>query len=166
METKANTEIMQDTTVLCGDNMERFKLDKNGKIKLPRRLIHCSDGILEEYSTDEEEEEEEADLPVVDPSTLRWGPYIWYMTVKSAFTGLAACDYLGEKLAYFFGITTPKYQYELNQLKEMEAEADEEEIIAKEEREAEEKAIEQAMRILETPALNVPDVTLVVDQNS
>uniref|UniRef100_H2Y2Q7 Uncharacterized protein n=2 Tax=Ciona intestinalis TaxID=7719 RepID=H2Y2Q7_CIOIN len=33
----------------------RFKLDKNGKIKLPRRLIHCSDGILEEYSTDEEE---------------------------------------------------------------------------------------------------------------
>ena len=26
------------------------------KIKVPRRLIHCSDGVLEEYSTDEEEE--------------------------------------------------------------------------------------------------------------
>lgn len=35
------------------------------KKKVPRRLIHCSDGVLEEYSTDEEEEKPLP--PPVDP---------------------------------------------------------------------------------------------------
>lgn len=32
--------------------------------QVPRRLIHCSDGILEEYSTDEDEDEEPVPPPV------------------------------------------------------------------------------------------------------
>jgi hypothetical protein len=35
------------------------------KKKVPRRLIYCSDGVLEEYSTDEEEEVPPE--PTVDP---------------------------------------------------------------------------------------------------
>lgn len=35
---------------------------------------------------------------------------------------LAACDFLGEKLAYFFGITTPKFNYEIEQFKKMQKE--------------------------------------------
>lgn len=37
--------------------------------KVPRRILHFSDGTLEEYSTDEEEEEEEDTAPatVIDP---------------------------------------------------------------------------------------------------
>merc|ERR1719188_1317331 len=29
--------------------------DKGRKCRVPRRVIHCSDGVVEEYSTDEEE---------------------------------------------------------------------------------------------------------------
>lgn len=41
---------------------------------------------------------------------------------------MAACDYVGEALASFLGITSPKYQYELEEYqrmvaKKMEAEA-------------------------------------------
>lgn len=34
------------------------------KMKTPKRVIHCSDGILEEYSTDEEEDNTETVDPV------------------------------------------------------------------------------------------------------
>lgn len=35
---------------------------------------------------------------------------------------LAACDYVGEKLAAVLGITTPKYSYEIQQIKKMQKE--------------------------------------------
>lgn len=35
---------------------------------------------------------------------------------------LAACDYVGEKLAAALGITTPKYSYEIEQIKKMQKE--------------------------------------------
>lgn len=35
---------------------------------------------------------------------------------------LAACDYVGEKVAAALGITTPKYEYEIEQFKKMEKE--------------------------------------------
>lgn len=33
---------------------------------------------------------------------------------------LAACDYVGEKLAAALGITTPKYSYEIEQIKKIQ----------------------------------------------
>ena len=48
-------------SVNCGSSFEKKK-------KVPRRVIHCSDGVLEEYSTDEENDEVDAvQLPPVDP---------------------------------------------------------------------------------------------------
>lgn len=35
---------------------------------------------------------------------------------------LAACDYVGEKVAAALGITTPKYEYEIEQFKKIEKE--------------------------------------------
>lgn len=35
---------------------------------------------------------------------------------------LAACDYVGESIAAFLGITTPKYQYEIDLCKRMQEE--------------------------------------------
>lgn len=35
---------------------------------------------------------------------------------------LAACNYVGEKLAAALGITTPKYSYEIEQIKKMQKE--------------------------------------------
>ena len=39
---------------------------KKKKQKVPRRILHFSDGVLEEYSTDEDEEEE-PEPPAIDP---------------------------------------------------------------------------------------------------
>ena len=38
---------------------------------------------------------------------------------------LAYADHWGEKLAWFFGITSPKYYWELEEFKKMEAEEEE-----------------------------------------
>nr|XP_002735602.2 PREDICTED: protein FAM177A1-like [Saccoglossus kowalevskii] len=97
------------------EGFETIHLEEGRKKKVPRRVIHFSDGVIEEYSTDEEEEEEKEDKPLIDPSTLTWGPYLWYYTVAASFGALGACEYLGEKLAWFFGITSPKYQYAIDE---------------------------------------------------
>ena len=51
------------TSVTLGD---RNQAKKN---KAPRRILHFSDGVLEEYSTDEDEDENDSSplQPVVDP---------------------------------------------------------------------------------------------------
>lgn len=38
------------------------------------------------------------------------------------FMSFLVCDYLGEHLAYFFGITSPKYQHAINEYYATEAE--------------------------------------------
>lgn len=43
------------------------------------------------------------------------------MTVSVHFH-FSAADYLGEKLAWFFGITSPKYQYAIDEYEKMKAE--------------------------------------------
>lgn len=35
---------------------------------------------------------------------------------------LSACDFVGEKIAAFLGITTPKYDYEIEQFKKIQQE--------------------------------------------
>ncbi|KAK7067068.1 hypothetical protein SK128_010787, partial [Halocaridina rubra] len=86
------------------------------KSKKPRRILHFSDGTLEEYSTDEEEEKPQPDpMALVDPKTLTWGPWMYYWLLYSGSSALSACDYVGESLASFLGITSPKYQYEIDE---------------------------------------------------
>lgn len=46
-------------------------------------------------------------------------PWIAHVSSKA----LAACDYVGETLADFLGITAPKYQYEIEEAKRMQEEA-------------------------------------------
>ncbi|XP_030854812.1 protein FAM177A1-like [Strongylocentrotus purpuratus] len=116
----------------AGDGAQPEKKDFESisleEVKKPRRIIHFSDGVLEEYSTDEEdgEGEELAKAPPIDPKTLDWLPYMWYCMVKSGTTTYKVCDYLGEKLAYFFGITSPKYGYALSEYNRLEKEEKEE----------------------------------------
>ncbi|XP_064489731.1 uncharacterized protein LOC135401323 isoform X2 [Ornithodoros turicata] len=95
-------------------------LENGLKKKTPRRILHFSDGILEEYSS-EEDELVDANLnrSIVDPRTLTWFPYIIHLALQVGTKTLAVCDYLGENLAYFFGITSPKYQYELEEYNRM-----------------------------------------------
>uniref|UniRef100_A0A1B6DB32 Protein FAM177A1 n=1 Tax=Clastoptera arizonana TaxID=38151 RepID=A0A1B6DB32_9HEMI len=133
-------DIMSKEEITFKDNFEDItNISSEGELpkKLPRRILHFSDGVLEEYSTDEEEEIENKIEPqtssvlmAVDSSTLAWGPWFWYQTITVGTKTLQVCDYLGESLANFFGITSPKYQFEIdhyNQMLEEEKERQKEE---------------------------------------
>jgi len=93
----------------------------------PRRVIHCSDGVIEEYSTDEEEEraKEEAERKRnawrhVDPATLGWMAWAMRYFWLGGESVVSTCDFIGEKVAWWLGITSPKYFYELEAAKRME----------------------------------------------
>ncbi|XP_067841310.1 protein FAM177B-like isoform X2 [Heptranchias perlo] len=70
---------------------------------------------MEEYSTEEEFEEEQRVLERVDPSTLPWSQFLWFWVMQFARTSLFTCDFLGEKLADLFGLTSAKYQYAVDE---------------------------------------------------
>ena len=96
------------------------------KKKVPKRILHFSDGVLEEYSTDEDEraerqarEQREEQQQVVSTSDMTWLPWFVHLAWMTAAQGLAVCDSVGEKLAWWLGITSPKYYYEIQEAKRM-----------------------------------------------
>ncbi|GAB5572792.1 protein FAM177A1 [Prionailurus iriomotensis] len=131
------------------ENVELGVIGK--KKKVPRRVIHFVSGeTMEEYSTDEDEVDslEKKDvLPTVDPALviqqwvhkfllhasgqtetkLTWGPYLWFYMLRAATSTLSVCDFLGEKIASVLGISTPKYQYAIDEYYRMKKEEEEEE---------------------------------------
>ncbi|KAM6131498.1 protein FAM177A1 isoform 2-T2 [Pterocles gutturalis] len=126
------------------ENVELGVIGK--KKKVPRRVIHFASGeTMEEYSTDEEEDEQEKKdlLPPVDPTTLTWGPYLWFHMLRVATSTLSVCDFLGEKIASVLGISTPKYQYAIDEYYRMKREEEEEEQENKMSEEAERQHQEQ-----------------------
>lgn len=111
------------------ENVELGVMGK--KKKVPRRVIHFVSGeTMEEYSTDEDEVDglDKKDvLPTVDPTKLPWGPYFWFYMLRAATSTLSVCDFLGEKIASVLGISTPKYQYAIDEYYRMKKEEEEEE---------------------------------------
>ncbi|XP_016007574.2 protein FAM177A1 isoform X1 [Rousettus aegyptiacus] len=109
------------------ENVELGVIGK--KKKAPRRVIHFVSGeTMEEYSTDEDEVDglEKKDvLPTVDPTKLTWGPYLWFYMLRAATSTLSVCDFLGEKIASVLGISTPKYQYAIDEYYRMKKEEEE-----------------------------------------
>ncbi|XP_034622895.1 protein FAM177B [Trachemys scripta elegans] len=105
-------EILQEEDGFQHNEME----DKDrGETKSPRRIIYFANGeTMEEYSTEEEEEEEEQQQPL-DTSKLSWGLYLRLWAVRIATTSLFTCEFLGGKLAMFFGLNEPKYQYAIDE---------------------------------------------------
>lgn len=105
--------------------------DLDRKEKTPRRIIHFSSGeTMEEYSTDEEEEDKKQNakkelLSSIDTSKLTWGPYVWFQMWRAASSTISACDYLGERMASLFGITTAKYQYAIDEYSRSKREKEE-----------------------------------------
>ncbi|XP_038304436.1 protein FAM177B isoform X5 [Canis lupus familiaris] len=102
------------------DNFQKSELEKSGSSKrtTPKRIIHFVDGdVMEEYSTEEEDEEKEEQetKSTLDPSTLSWGPYLWFWAEQIASTSFSTCEFLGGRFATFFGLNQPKYQYVLNE---------------------------------------------------
>ncbi|XP_077494105.1 protein FAM177B [Amblyomma americanum] len=86
----------------------------SSKQSAPRKLLHFCDGVLEECNSEEEEPTAAAAATtVVDPRTLPWAPFLLHWALQLGTQALAVCDYLGEHLANWFGITAPKYRYEI-----------------------------------------------------
>ncbi|XP_074548201.1 protein FAM177A1 [Halichoeres trimaculatus] len=125
METdKSPGQMMEFDTVEMGDCTER-----QGRLKVPRRTIYFASGeTMEEFSTDEEEEEPlKTEVITVDTSKMTWGPYLWFQMWRMGTSTISVCDYMGEKLASLFGITTPKYQYAIDEYYRIKKEEEEEE---------------------------------------
>ncbi|NXD18734.1 F177A protein, partial [Nothocercus nigrocapillus] len=55
-------------------------------------------------------------------TTLTWGPYLWFHMLRVATSTLSVCDFLGEKIASVLGISTPKYQYAIDEYYRMKKE--------------------------------------------
>ncbi|XP_059375995.1 protein FAM177A1 [Carassius carassius] len=125
MDTEKSSTVVKEF-----ENVELGDLGKK-KPKIPRRTIYFASGeTMEEYSTDEEEEEEPEKaktLSTVDTSKLTWGPYVWFHMWRVATSTISVCDYLGEKMASLLGITTPKYQYAIDEYYRIKKEEEEEE---------------------------------------
>eukprot|EP00088_Acartia_fossae_P066168 TRINITY_DN8188_c0_g1_i2.p1 TRINITY_DN8188_c0_g1~~TRINITY_DN8188_c0_g1_i2.p1 ORF type:complete len:199 (-),score=61.34 TRINITY_DN8188_c0_g1_i2:802-1398(-) len=92
----------------------------------PKRILHFSDGVMEEYSSEEEQEGVDEGVekspvaageggPVVDPRTLTWLPWIYYRAFAAGGSFVTILDTVGEKLAWWMGITSPKYYYEIQE---------------------------------------------------
>ncbi|RWS16551.1 hypothetical protein B4U79_15146 [Dinothrombium tinctorium] len=100
----------------------------------PKRVIHFSNGVIEEYSDNESETPDYVDtcskstadlvaeagaLVPFDNSNYYWFNQLSKLTSSLGRNTLQVCDYLGEKLASMLGITTPKYEYEIEEYKRM-----------------------------------------------
>ncbi|KAL0964962.1 hypothetical protein UPYG_G00275020 [Umbra pygmaea] len=133
--------------------------------KAPRRIIHFSNGeTMEEYSTDEEGEDKEPEKmdllsPPVDAvrSQLTWGPYVWFQMWRAATSTVLACDYLGERMASLFGITSAKYQYAIDEYYRIRKEKEEEEEDNRLSEEAEQHFAKNQDEKLEGPMADQPE---------
>ncbi|XP_063977320.1 protein FAM177A1-like [Diachasmimorpha longicaudata] len=95
---------------------EDNQTENEGHQRKIKKVLHFSDGDLVEYNDDEvDDSKEDGQTVVVDPKTLEWIPWIWHQTTCFSCKVLESCDYVGEALADFFGITSPKYQFEINE---------------------------------------------------
>ncbi|XP_077945173.1 protein FAM177A1 [Gasterosteus aculeatus] len=104
--------------------------DSAARVKVPRRTIFFASGeTMEEFSTDEEDTEEPVNREViaVDTSKLTWAPYFWFHMWRMGTSTISVCDYMGERLASLFGITSPKYQYAIDEYYRIKKEEEEEE---------------------------------------
>ncbi|CAK1582917.1 unnamed protein product [Parnassius mnemosyne] len=106
------------------DASEISNTQVNVTINRPIRILHFSDGVEEEIQ--EANVNELASVPKIedniDPTTLSWGPWFSHYAMKSGKKVLNAVDYAGESLANFFGITTPKYQIEIDEYERIKEE--------------------------------------------
>ncbi|EAT45959.1 AAEL002777-PA [Aedes aegypti] len=107
-------------------NFIQNEKDIEVQVRAPKRVLHFSDGTLEEFSDDEQDQVDAAGkdtiMTDVDESKMNWSDWMVHKTCKLGSSVLAGCDYVGEGLASFLGITTPKYSFEIEEFKRMQAE--------------------------------------------
>ncbi|CAB4057830.1 Metalloprotease TIKI2,Metalloprotease TIKI homolog,Metalloprotease TIKI1 [Lepeophtheirus salmonis] len=97
-----------------------------------------SSGVITENSKQRREKEEEVRKEttppketIKNPKTLKWIPWLIYYASFSGCSAVQMADSIGEKkLGWFFGITSPKYFYEIQEFKRNKQEQEEKEVKA------------------------------------
>jgi len=112
---------------------------KKKKMTKKKKIYFRSDFTGELESSSDEDDLSDRDkkqgICALNPHELGWGMWVWYYVVVASTSTFHAAEYCGEKLADFFGITSPKYQYvidEYHRLKQVEEEEEEAERQAEE----------------------------------
>ncbi|XP_055716734.1 uncharacterized protein LOC129810347 [Phlebotomus papatasi] len=108
------------------DRISECNSDVNLSIKKPKRVLHFSDGILEEFSDTEDEVDQNKnkvlDVLSVDESQMDWPTWMIHKAARTKDTVVSGCEYVGEALASFLGITTSKFDLEYEEYKRREEE--------------------------------------------
>ncbi|XP_028396028.1 protein FAM177A1-like isoform X2 [Dendronephthya gigantea] len=107
-----------------GDDDSIFKDSKQRRKRLKKKKPKHV--VIEDDSSSDDDKQ-----AVNTNSDLTWLLWMWYYVRAVSSGALKAAEFLGEKLASFFGITTPKYQYVIDEyyrLKELEREEEEKEL--------------------------------------
>uniref|UniRef100_A0A8D8IJJ1 Protein FAM177A1 n=1 Tax=Culex pipiens TaxID=7175 RepID=A0A8D8IJJ1_CULPI len=118
-------DIPMKNKVDASANFIQHEKDVEVQVRAPKRVLHFSDGTLEEYSDDDQDQVDGVgrnEEGTVDESKMNWSDWMLHKTCKLGTSVLAGCDYVGEGLASFLGITTPKYSFEIEEFKRMQAE--------------------------------------------
>ncbi|CAO1416238.1 unnamed protein product, partial [Diamesa serratosioi] len=90
------------------------------EIKTPKRILHFSDGTLEEFDENETKEINEPEVEEIDVKSMTWTPWLIHQASKTGATVLSGLDYAGESLASFFGLNS-KYSSEIEEFKRQQA---------------------------------------------
>ncbi|XP_062981659.1 protein FAM177B [Elgaria multicarinata webbii] len=95
---------------------KQLKDQKKEENRTPRRIIYFANGeSMEEYSTEEEDPEENNHEPLLDMANISWGSFLRVWVLRIAMSTFFTCEFLGGKLATFFGLNEPKYQYAIDE---------------------------------------------------
>lgn len=128
---------------------------KGKKLQKKRKKIYFTSDFVDDKqettSSEESESESEAkeNEPLVNPSDLTWMMWFWYYIVFASTKTFNGAEFCGEKLADFFGITAPKYQYAINEYYRLKEEEEEEAKVLEREQAAIEKREAEKMAALE-----------------
>ncbi|XP_058822961.1 protein FAM177A1 [Topomyia yanbarensis] len=105
-------------------NFIQHENDVEVQVRAPKRVLHFSDGTMEEFSDDDEDQVDSVPRTetTLEESKMNWSNWMLHKTCRLGSSVLAGCDYVGEGLASMLGITTPKYSFEIEEFKRMQAE--------------------------------------------
>ncbi|CRK97098.1 CLUMA_CG010448, isoform A [Clunio marinus] len=84
------------------------------EIRKPSKILHFSDGTLEVFDDDQEQKDEIINKkPDVNEKELKWTSWLIHKAKRFGNVISNGLDYSGEKVGDFFGLTSPKYAYEI-----------------------------------------------------
>jgi len=125
--TDGSTADVEDDVSEVGVGKKR----KKRKLKRKKKLHFRSDFVGNTSSSDEDDavrsKKVVASIRNRNPADLGWMMWFWYYVVMASVSIFHGAEFCGEKLAGFFGVTSPKYQYAITEYRRMKNEKREEE---------------------------------------